>query len=384
MDEQEAEQVYAYTPGLNVTKKIKIRKRRILPLIGEVIVEKGDTVDFDTIVARAYAPGEPEIINAAPILGVSKERLDQYMVKEAGDKLEEGEVIAENIFLFGLIKRYCRAPFDCTLENISEYSGRIIVRGAPVPVEVTSYIPGEIIEVIPNQGVVIETEASFIQGIFGVGRESNGEIQFVVDSPDQPITVDMVKPEHQGKILIGGSYITGDALEKAVELGVTGIVTGGISSKDLKDFIGYEIGVAITGEEDIGLTLIATESFGEMPMARHTFDLLKELEGLKASINGATQIRAGVLRPEIIVPYQNQEIGKVEEQEPELEQGMTMGTRIRVIRAPYFGKLGVVSRLPAGLQQLETESMARVLEVKFDDGNTGIVPRANVEIIVEK
>jgi hypothetical protein len=382
MSEQEVEKVYAYTPGLKVTESLVIRKTRILPLLGEVLVKKGEKVDFNTIVARAFAPGEPDLLNAAPILGVSKETLSEYVIQKVGDEVKEGEIIAQNIFLFGLIKRYVRAPYDCTIESISQYSGRIIVRGANIPIEVTAYIPGKIIEVIPRQGAVVESEASFIQGIFGVGGESFGEIKFIVDSPDSPITEDLISQEHKGKILVGGSYITIEAIRKAVDIGVIGVVTGGINSKDLKDFLGYDIGVAITGEEHCGITLIATESFGIMTMAEHTFDLLKKLEGQIASINGATQIRAGVLRPEILVPHQTEV--NVYETEQELEEGMTIGTRIRVIRAPYFGKLGKVSGLPSGLQKLETESMARVLDVEFDDGVKGTVPRANVEIIVEQ
>ena len=37
-------------------------------------------------------------------------------------------------------------------------------------------------------------------------------------------------------------------------------------------------------------------------MAEQTFALLKAREGMKTSINGATQIRAGVVRPEILIP----------------------------------------------------------------------------------
>jgi hypothetical protein len=66
-----------------------------------------------------------------------------------------------------------------------------------------------------------------------------------------------------------------------------------------------------------------------------------------------------------------------------MEAGMMPGTRIRAIRAPYFGKLGVVVSLPVELHRLETESKARVVEVVFDDGVKAIIPRANVEIIVK-
>ena len=96
-------------------------------------------------------------------------------------------------------------------------------------------------------------------------------------------------------------------------------------------------------------------------------------------MNGATQIRAGVIRPEVVIPRAEQEhIGAIGETEV---QGLTSGSPIRVIRHPYFGRLGNVTNLPAPLHTLESESKARVLEVEFEDGTTAIVPRANVEMI---
>ncbi len=59
------------------------------------------------------------------------------------------------------------------------------------------------------------------------------------------------------------------------------------------------------------------------------------------------------------------------------------GTPIRIIRKPYFGAIGVVSKLPVPLQRIETESDVRVLEAELADGKRVIVPRANVEIIEE-
>ena len=73
---------------------------------------------------------------------------------------------------------------------------------------------------------------------------------------------------------------------------------------DLKEILGYDLGVAITGTERIGLTLIVTEGFGDIAMAERTFDLLNKREGDFAAINGTTQIRAGVMRPEVVIPPQ--------------------------------------------------------------------------------
>jgi len=237
-------------------------------------------------------------------------------------------------------------------------------------------------EVYPEEGVLVETWATFIQGIFGVGGERYGKLRMLVDSPDEKLVADKIDESLKGAILIGGSLITVDVIEKAKEVGAVGIVSGGIDALDLVEFLGYDLGVAITGSEDIPLTLIVTEGFGEIPMAEKTFKLLKKYDGYNASINGATQIRAGVIRPEIII--------KQEEPKDELKQrvtaqvatrGLEIGMMVRIIRVPYFGKIGKIVELPPELQQLESETKARVAVVELLDGERVVVPRANIEML---
>jgi len=131
----------------------------------------------------------------------------------------------------------------------------------------------------------------------------------------------------------------------------------------------------------LGLTLIVTEGFGQMSMSKRTFDLLNQFEGYMASINGTTQIRAGVMRPEIIIPHEIP-FEKLS-LEDELSMGMKPGTPVRIIREPYFGAIGKVVSLPIELQKVDTESSVRVVEVETEDGRHAMVPRANVEIIEE-
>lgn len=174
--------------------------------------------------------------------------------------------------------------------------------------------------------------------------------------------------------------MTAAALSKAKEVGAVAIVSGGIDDADLRTFLGYDLGVAITGTEQTGLTLIVTEGFGDISMAERTFRLLKSLEGRTASVNGATQIRAGVMRPEIVVPLDpsaGSSVGSAKAEAGYLE----IGVAVRVIRDPYFGLIGTVSALPEQPAVLDSGSKARVLDVRFADGQVVTVPRANVELI---
>lgn len=372
---------YAYTPGLKVKRETILRKARLLPVAGDVLVKEGDHVSHDTIVAQTHLPGDIEMIPVAAILGVDPRELPRTMLKSEGDIVEKDELIAQTKAFFGLFKSEYRAKKEGVISLISQVTGMIGLQDLPQPLKRDAYVAGEIIEVIPNNGVIVEAAVSFVQGIFGVGGEQHGELMIIAE-PKDIVVPDMIDSDCKDKILVGGSLVTLDAFQKAEEFGVKGIVTGGINSDELDSYLGYEMGVAITGQEDIGLTCIITEGFGEMAMASHTFELLTELEGQLAAINGATQIRAGVIRPEVVVPLKNFESTDVIRSD-ELAGGMYPGTRVRIIRQPYFGAIGTVKQLPMELQRVETESWVRIMAVQLDNNEVVMVPRANAEIMEE-
>ncbi len=144
--------------------------------------------------------------------------------------------------------------------------------------------------------------------------------------------------------------------------------------------MGYSLGVAITGSEEIGPSLIITEGFGKISMAARTYELLKSNESKFASINGSTQIRAGVIRPEILIPFEKLDGAVAKFDESDL--AISDGSLIRVIRAPFFGKVGTVTSLPHELKKMESETLVRVAEIEFEDGSVETIPRANLEMII--
>ena len=287
---------HAYTPGLKVTEGMTIQKERRLPLEGEVLVEAGATVKAEDVVAKADLPGNVQLVNVANLLSVPPEEVAEHMLKPVGETVSEDEIIATTKGLFGLFKSQARSPIDGTIEAVSDVTGQVILREPPIPVEVKAYTDGTVTETVPNEGVTVETFGTYIQGIFGIGGETVGNLTVVAESPNDALIAEQILPEHRDNILVGGSLVTTAAIEKAIQHGVRGIIAGGIDDADLRELLGYELGVAITGSEEIGITLVITEGFGSIAMAEQTFALLKAREGMKTSINGATQIRAGVVR----------------------------------------------------------------------------------------
>jgi hypothetical protein len=370
----------AYTPGLKVTSRTAHRARRVLPIAGEVLVKVGQSVNARDVVAQTFMPGDITPLNMANLLSMPPADVGECMLRKQGDRIEIDEPLAQTKGIFGMFKNTYKSKVAGTIETVSDVTGQVIVRGEKIPVQVEAYLAGKVVEIIPREGCIIEAEVSFIQGIFGIGGETHGPIKLACQSHEEELTGDLITPDMKGCVVVGGARVTEEAIEKARKVGASAIVTGGIDDQDLKTFLGYDLGVAITGSEKVGLTIVITEGFGEIAMAERTFKLLASREGDQAAVNGATQIRAGVMRPEVLIAITQS--AKIDASSTGRTDGLLeIGRPVRIIRDPYFGLIGSVSGLPHEPHVLGSGSKARVLEVKFESGKRVVIPRANVELI---
>ena len=355
---ESSDKAHAYTPGLEVKQRTTLKRMRLLPIPGNVLVKNNDIVKPQQIVAETHMPGDIFPINLANQLSMPPGDVPECVVVKVGDSVKSGDLIAETKGIFGMFKTIFKSPHSGTVETISDVTGQIILRGDPHPVNVLAFLPGRIIKVIEKQGVLIESDVSFIQGIFGIGGETFGSIVMACDNADETLTPDKISKNMKDSIIVGGARMTADSILKAIDIGAAGIVSGGIDDRDLKEILGYDLGVAITGSETLGVTLIITEGFGDISMASRTFDLLKSSVNKEVSINGATQIRAGVMRPSIIIPVnKDTEAYSINEKD------------------------GKVHLLPSQPQRLESGTKTRVLEVMLENGDILTIPRANIERI---
>lgn len=375
----------AFTPGLKVSARTVYRARRLLPIVGDVTVKQGERVGADAVVAQTFMEGDVFPLRTANMLNAPPKDLPGLMTKRIGEQVTEGEVLARSKGIFGMMRSEVKSTATGTIESISDSTGMVIVRGPKLPVSVRAYIAGEIVEVLPGEGVVVENSVALIQGIFGVGGETHGLLRVVCNAPDEPLDERHIPASAKGAVVVGGGRMTAGAIRKAKQVGAAAVVSGGIDDHDLRDFLGHDIGVAVTGSEKLGITLIITEGFGDIAMAQRTFELLRSHDGRLASVNGATQIRAGVMRPEIVVPLEDgvrsPAGGGGASAGGAVAGVLEIGTPVRVIRDPYFGLLGTVKALPEQPAVLGSGSKARVLDVALADGRTVTVPRANVELI---
>ena len=284
-------------------ESVVITKTRRIPTSGILNVAIGENVQPDTLIAKGTVPSQDiHELKLYRSLNIDPESVKNHLTKHIGDTVKKDEVVAIARSFFGRQTRMARAPIDGVVEGFSSTTGRMMIKGHPVPVEVYAHIPGTVTEILDEEGAVVETEGYLMNGLFGVGGETHGELKVAVETGDTPLTSAEIKPDYRDKILIGGSIVTLDALREAVKQGVRGIIVGGVDQKDLTYFLGYEIGVGVTGGEEVGLTLILLEGFGVNPVSEMIFNTYKTHEGKLACIDGTTHIRSRFQRPEVIIP----------------------------------------------------------------------------------
>ncbi len=360
----------SYTPGLKILESTKIIKERKLPLKGVINFKVGDYVSSDDIVASTFLPGNVHMLNISNQLNIEPETIRDYLLVDIDQKVDKGSIIAENKGFFGLFKTQVKAPLSGKISNLSNTTGQIMISEPDIPIEIDAYIDGEVVDVIESEGVVIKSQGSLVQGIIGVGGEKKGDI--IIDDGNSDI---------KNKIVVIKGAIDKKLYQNYSNRGAIGIIAAGFDYQSLSKILGYKLGVAITGTEKIPTTLVITEGFGDVQMSEKTYQILKKHQGCTASINGATQIRAGVIRPEVIVVSKDKtnDTNNFNEEDLVIKEG----SKVRVIRQPYFGKIGLIKSLPADPVQIESETKARVAEIEFDNNERKLVPRANLEIILE-
>ncbi|HJZ48487.1 MAG TPA: hypothetical protein VKE41_15020 [Roseiflexaceae bacterium] len=373
------------TPPLIASALARIERR--LPYAGEVLVRQGQRVEPEEIVARAYVPGIPQIVNMARALQIAPSLVERAMVREVGNKVAQGEVLARSSRVGG---RVCISPVSGKIEAVDSETGYVTVSPDPAVYELQATVRGLVMDVIPNQGVRIETPAAQVYGAFGFGPERSGVLQLQVTDPAEPILLDKITAKSAYAIMIGGSGISAAALRRAVKEQVRGVIVGGIDEAELRAFLGWnsvgdwraengtwQIPFNAPGQQ-YELTLVVTEGFGAQPMSTPLFDLLAAHDRQEALIEGLTRLRGPMQRPRVVIPLSSRTSGvQLEPPRPQLRPGAS----VRLLDGKRLGQVGQVRAVSSAPRRLPSRVRALVVDVALEDGTTLLVPRTDVEVL---
>jgi hypothetical protein len=358
-----ADTITYYPPETRVLPLTLIRRERLLPTSGKVMVKVGDRVPATHVVAQADVTGEVRIVNIARALRVPPGKAARFLKIKEGDDIKTGGVIAARGVLGGT---RATSPVNGFVRRIDKSAGRVLIQVVAKPFELTAYLPGTVTNVTASQGVTIETTGALIQATVGFGGESFGVLHMIASEPTDVLRAKAIDVAAHGAIIVGGAWIDESALQIAQQLQAKGIIAGSMEGRLLEL------------ARSLSFPIILTEGLGKTPMARPIFKLLQSQAGREAALSGITRTRWGITRPEIIIPLPA-------DSKPSMPSSvgtlLSINLRVRVVRGPHQGEVGAVTALYDQPRKIESGARAYGAEVNLDGSGKMFVPLTNLEIL---
>ncbi len=192
----------------------------------------------------------------------------------------------------------CKSPMYGRIKEVSLEMGTITIAPIFDSLDILAYMGGKVVGILPGVGVEIEGDAVAIDGIWGLGGEAFGALKVI----DGDLTEDSVEGFERGDVIAVNGTASYGALVQAYEKGVAGAVFAYLSSKTVLRLVGPHKNLGVTGDEEVLFPIVLTEGFLPSVIDDEILHTFKRYQGTVVSLRGTTHIRAGVIRPEIIIP----------------------------------------------------------------------------------
>jgi len=215
------------------------------------------------------------------------------------------------------------------------------------------------------QTVYVETSGTLIQGVWGNGRHDYGVLRLVGKRPDQKLTTDVVDPKWRGAVLIAGYCDQSAPLHQATELSARGLILGGLAAS------------LIPVVRRLHFPVVVLEGFGNAAINAAAFQLLKSNQGNEASVDAVPSRPYEANKPEIIIPV----VSTRDYELPNEVVPLSPGVRVRVLRRPHMGAVGVVRELLTRAVRYPSGNKARSARLDIEGTGSVIVPLANLEVL---
>jgi len=337
---------------------VNIRRARLLPSKGNVLARVGQKVTATEVVAEAPLRRKHLMLDLRTTLGVSSSAARRLIERKTGEKVQEGDIIAES---GGLLKKVLRAPADGTIVSIN--GGQILLEVTSQVFRLKAALPGDVVEIIPDRGVIIESSGLLMQAVWGNNRIGDGKLAVLADNPAKELTREQLKPELHGAVILSGFCTSSSVLKAAAETQIQGLILGGLTSDLLPATRGLDFPVLIM------------DGFGKLSLNSVAYRLLKTHEGREVSLNGSPRDPATGDRPELVIP-----LPASGETAPETDF-FKPGQTVRIHSSPYTGQIGKVNQVISGMSQLPNGLRVPAAKILLETNESILVPLANMDVI---
>lgn len=336
----------------------KIRRTRTFSGKGNIMVRPGQKVNAAETLAEYQSEEQFKILNIKKLLGFSNSEDARRSINvKIGDKLVAGDEVAEKK---GLFSDSVTVDSDCEVVHISGH--QVLLSEKTVKIPLHAGFDSVVTEILPERGVILETDGVLIQGVWGNQKATSGLLVPLIDSADIELTPNMIDVTYRGAIILGGTVTNPETLTMANTIPLKGIVLGSMHP-DL-----------IPIAQAIDVAVIVIDGFGTFPMNKRAFELLHSNAKRNISVNGIYQKHMNE-KPELVIPLPTE--GYLPSEAIEFKQGQV----VRVNCAPYQGQAGKIKKINPGFYEFSNELQAQSALIQFPNDDQAMIPLANLDVL---
>jgi hypothetical protein len=346
-------------PVTHILPVTHIQRTRRLPANGRVLVRTNQKVQSTDVIAEARQEGKHILINIRRALGqASTKETENLIERRVGEKVQKGDVIAK---IGRVLPKVVRAPEDGVIVAIN--NGQVLLEVESKVIQLRAGFSGNIVELIPDRGAIIEAHGALVQGIWGNNQIDQSLMLVLAQTAGEALTRDRLDVSMRGAVILGGFCTDGEALKMANELPLRGLILGGLEAR------------LIPLASTLVFPVIVLDGFGPVPMNTTAFRLLSTHEKRETCLNAAGWNLSSGERPEVIIPLpvQGNLPKETDEFKPEQE--------VRIQGAPYTGQVATLVRVRPWLTALPNGLRVPAADVRLENNEVVSVPLANLDVL---
>lgn len=347
-------------PVNHVVGLTTIIRERLLPISGNVVARIQQKVTAGEVVAETRWAREHALLDVARMLGVSPTAADRLIKCQIDDKLAASAEIAVGR---GIFPRSVRAPREGRVVAVG--GGQVLMEVGEAKMELRAGLPGTVIQVVPNRGVIIQTSGGLVQGVWGNGRIDAGLLINLMEAPDTVLVPGRVDVSLRGSIILGGIIKNVETLQVLAELPARGLIASSITPG------------LISKAREMRFPILVTDGIGTLPMNSAAYRLLSTNAKREVALNAEAYDRYTGARPEVVIPLPISSDPPI----PNEVETFAPGLQVRIRRPPAMGMIGSIVSIKPGLTMLPSGLRAQAAEVKLENNETVIVPLVNMEVV---
>ena len=337
---------------------MRIRRKRLLPIDGEVIVNVGQEVPPLHVLARAPIATKIVMVPLDDMLGIKPEEVPEKLQVNLGETVSQDTVLAAKKRLIGA--KEIMSPIDGQVAAIE--NGRLVLKQTTDWFELRSMVHGRVINNEANLGVTLEIVGALIQGIWATGDITMGALHIASDQPNGVLQAENIPDNVSNLVLTAGHIDDAALLTNLADQNLRGLIAGSMPSHVCETAV------------SLGLPTILTDGIGKQFMAEPIYQLLHELVDEDVSLFTQYDRTIGE-RPEIIVSRPG--VPKIDSSP--YNKPLAVGDLVRIVQKPYQSQIGTITKLLKDKQPVFGHLTANGVMVRKTDGREVFVPTANID-----